>query len=290
MSTRWPAHVKRTPLTGAEGTVAPCCAAFCSSSPSSSPPGSWPASSSSSGRPRSRRPPRTPTPSSCSRAASGGCRRRSRSSGGESRRCSRSRPCSGRSTGRRRERLCAAHRYAGARVVCFTAVPFSTRGEAETVARLARARGWHSVVVVTSTFHITRAHMLFRRCFHGRLCDRRQPARPGGGCRRSGRPRRGSCSCSSPLRARLLALQPPVAPLYVPPKSASGVLARIFRSSQRRAVLDVPDVELDALGPRQRRAAVDLRPAGDARLHVEPRAAARSCTARPGSAASAAGR
>jgi uncharacterized SAM-binding protein YcdF (DUF218 family) len=67
------------------------------------------------------------------------------------------------------ERLCATHRYAGARVVCFTAVPFSTQGEARTVARLARERGWHSIIVVTSTFHITRAHMLFRRCYHGPL-------------------------------------------------------------------------------------------------------------------------
>jgi uncharacterized SAM-binding protein YcdF (DUF218 family) len=67
------------------------------------------------------------------------------------------------------ERLCAAHRYANAHVVCFTAVPFSTRGEARTVARLAKERGWHSVVVVTSTFHVTRADLLFRRCFKGRL-------------------------------------------------------------------------------------------------------------------------
>jgi uncharacterized SAM-binding protein YcdF (DUF218 family) len=67
------------------------------------------------------------------------------------------------------ERLCAAHRYAGARVVCFTAVPFSTRGEARTVSRLARERGWRSVVVVTSTFHVTRARMLFRRCYRGPL-------------------------------------------------------------------------------------------------------------------------
>jgi uncharacterized SAM-binding protein YcdF (DUF218 family) len=66
-------------------------------------------------------------------------------------------------------RLCATHRYAGARVVCFTAIPFSTQGEARTVTRLARERGWHSVVVVTSTFHVTRAHMLFRRCYHGAL-------------------------------------------------------------------------------------------------------------------------
>jgi uncharacterized SAM-binding protein YcdF (DUF218 family) len=54
-------------------------------------------------------------------------------------------------------------------VVCFTAVPFSTVGEARTVTGLARERGWSSVVVVTSTFHVTRADMLFRRCFHGRL-------------------------------------------------------------------------------------------------------------------------
>jgi uncharacterized SAM-binding protein YcdF (DUF218 family) len=66
-------------------------------------------------------------------------------------------------------RLCAAHRSAGARVVCFTAVPFSTRGEARTVSRLAHEHGWLSVVVVTSTFHVTRARMLFRRCYHGPL-------------------------------------------------------------------------------------------------------------------------
>jgi len=67
------------------------------------------------------------------------------------------------------DRLCAARRYAGARVVCFEAVPFSTRGEARTVARLAKANGWKSIVVVTSRFHITRAHMLFRRCWSGPL-------------------------------------------------------------------------------------------------------------------------
>jgi uncharacterized SAM-binding protein YcdF (DUF218 family) len=67
------------------------------------------------------------------------------------------------------DRLCRDRHYAGARVVCFNAVPFSTRGEARTVARLARSRGWRSIVVVTSRFHITRAHLLFRRCWHGPL-------------------------------------------------------------------------------------------------------------------------
>jgi uncharacterized SAM-binding protein YcdF (DUF218 family) len=65
------------------------------------------------------------------------------------------------------ERVCAAKRYAGARVLCFPAVPYSTRGEAETVGRLARAHGWKRIVVVTNTFHVTRASMLFHRCFHG---------------------------------------------------------------------------------------------------------------------------
>src|SRR2546423_5282663 len=39
---------------------------------------------------------------------------------------------------------------------------------------------------------------------------------------------------------------------------------------ERGAVLDVPEIELDPLGPRELRAAVDLRPAGDAGSHVEP--------------------
>jgi uncharacterized SAM-binding protein YcdF (DUF218 family) len=60
--------------------------------------------------------------------------------------------------------LCLRHRYAHARVLCFDAVPYSTRGEARTVARIARDQGWKSVVVVTSTFHVTRAKLLFRRC------------------------------------------------------------------------------------------------------------------------------
>lgn len=65
-------------------------------------------------------------------------------------------------------RLCA-NGSPGIRVVCFSAHPYSTRGEAETVARLARAHHWRSLVVVTSGYHVTRARLLFRRCFDGRL-------------------------------------------------------------------------------------------------------------------------
>jgi uncharacterized SAM-binding protein YcdF (DUF218 family) len=52
-------------------------------------------------------------------------------------------------------------------VLCFTARPYSTVGEAEVVGKLARRNGWHRIVVVTSTYHVTRARMLFRRCYDG---------------------------------------------------------------------------------------------------------------------------
>jgi DUF218 domain len=55
------------------------------------------------------------------------------------------------------------------RVICFQASPYSTQGEARAVARLAKTHGWTRVAVVTSTFHITRARMLFRRCYPGKL-------------------------------------------------------------------------------------------------------------------------
>jgi len=66
-------------------------------------------------------------------------------------------------------RLCASGRYAHARVLCFEARPYSTEGEAKTVERLVREHRWSHIVVVTSRFHVTRAHMLFRRCYHGSL-------------------------------------------------------------------------------------------------------------------------
>jgi uncharacterized SAM-binding protein YcdF (DUF218 family) len=66
-------------------------------------------------------------------------------------------------------RLCRAGRYHRARVLCFEASPFSTRGEAETMSRIARRNHWSSLAIVSSTFHLTRAKLLFRRCFAGKL-------------------------------------------------------------------------------------------------------------------------
>ncbi len=61
------------------------------------------------------------------------------------------------------ERAVCAGRYPF-RVLCIEAEPYSTRGEAEAVARLAARRGWRSIVVVTSTYHVTRARLIFHRC------------------------------------------------------------------------------------------------------------------------------
>jgi hypothetical protein len=68
-------------------------------------------------------------------------------------------------------RLCAG-RPVGTHVLCVHPEPFDTRGEAEAVARLARARHWRSVVVVSSRYHLVRARMLFQRCFRGGVFTR----------------------------------------------------------------------------------------------------------------------
>jgi uncharacterized SAM-binding protein YcdF (DUF218 family) len=54
-------------------------------------------------------------------------------------------------------------------VVCIVPKPDDTRGEARAFARLARERQWDDVVLVTSTYHVTRAQMLIERCLDGRL-------------------------------------------------------------------------------------------------------------------------
>src|SRR3954454_23634539 len=45
-------------------------------------------------------------------------------------------------------RLCRDGRYAGAEVLCFDAQPYSTQGEARAVERLAREHQWSRIVVV----------------------------------------------------------------------------------------------------------------------------------------------
>ena len=69
----------------------------------------------------------------------------------------------------RAARYCRRPRAWPFRVSCFMPEPYSTRGEAEEIARRARAGGWREVVVVTSTYHVTRARMLFQRCTRTRI-------------------------------------------------------------------------------------------------------------------------
>lgn len=57
----------------------------------------------------------------------------------------------------------------GFTVTCFLPHPATTRGEAEHVRELARQHGWHSIIVVTSTYHVSRARMIFDRCIDGSL-------------------------------------------------------------------------------------------------------------------------
>jgi uncharacterized SAM-binding protein YcdF (DUF218 family) len=63
--------------------------------------------------------------------------------------------------------------------LCFRAQPFTTRGETRIVANLAREHGWRSLLVVTSTYHVTRARLLYDRCFRGRVTV--VAAKPSGG-------------------------------------------------------------------------------------------------------------
>ena len=53
-------------------------------------------------------------------------------------------------------------------VVSFEPVPGTTRGEARAVARLAHDRGWRRLVIVTSTYHVTRTRLIFRRALRDR--------------------------------------------------------------------------------------------------------------------------
>jgi uncharacterized SAM-binding protein YcdF (DUF218 family) len=62
-------------------------------------------------------------------------------------------------------KLCSS----GRAVICFHAKPESTVGEARTFAQLARRRGWHSAVIVSSRFHLRRARLLFARCTDAKL-------------------------------------------------------------------------------------------------------------------------
>ncbi|MBF4463267.1 MULTISPECIES: YdcF family protein [unclassified Rathayibacter] len=57
----------------------------------------------------------------------------------------------------------------GMHVVCFSADPETTQGEARALARYARDNHWSSIVVITQTPHIVRARVILERCWGGHL-------------------------------------------------------------------------------------------------------------------------
>ena len=64
-----------------------------------------------------------------------------------------------------------------ARVICFQPRPATTQGEARMLATLATQHHWRRVMVITSTYHISRARLIVRRCYSGTLLM--VPARTG---------------------------------------------------------------------------------------------------------------
>ena len=52
-------------------------------------------------------------------------------------------------------------------VLCFHADPYTTRGEAQSIQRLAAEHGWKSVILVTTPDQAWRARLRVTRCFDG---------------------------------------------------------------------------------------------------------------------------
>jgi uncharacterized SAM-binding protein YcdF (DUF218 family) len=75
--------------------------------------------------------------------------------------------------------FCKGGKVEGVEIVCRSAQPFSTRGEARLVASMARRRGWDTLVVVTSRYHLFRTERLFRRCTDATLVMRGAPESTG---------------------------------------------------------------------------------------------------------------
>jgi uncharacterized SAM-binding protein YcdF (DUF218 family) len=69
--------------------------------------------------------------------------------------------------GSRRTRAC--REPSGLRVLCLTPRPADTGGEARAFGDLAARERWDTLLLVTSTYHVRRASLLFGQCHRGRL-------------------------------------------------------------------------------------------------------------------------
>ncbi len=77
-----------------------------------------------------------------------------------------------------RDRLCAEPQ--AFTVICREVVPDNTVGEARQLSQLAEDEQWSSIGLVTSTYHLHRATVLFARCFDGSVLPYDAAARPNG--------------------------------------------------------------------------------------------------------------
>jgi hypothetical protein len=66
---------------------------------------------------------------------------------------------------------CGASTIRNVRLLCFLANPLSTRGEAESIARLASEHHWHRIIVVMPTTQATRARLRIGRCYPGQVLE-----------------------------------------------------------------------------------------------------------------------
>lgn len=57
--------------------------------------------------------------------------------------------------------------FRGQPVICFHSEPFTTRGEARSIAQMAKQHNWHSVILVTSADQAARAELRVGRCYDG---------------------------------------------------------------------------------------------------------------------------
>jgi hypothetical protein len=64
---------------------------------------------------------------------------------------------------------CPPDTIPGVEVLCFHPKPLTTQGEARWTGATARARGWRSIIVITSTPQDTRARLRLSRCYDGGL-------------------------------------------------------------------------------------------------------------------------
>jgi uncharacterized SAM-binding protein YcdF (DUF218 family) len=63
-----------------------------------------------------------------------------------------------------RHALCHGPKPTGYKLICRSASPFSTRGEARLIGQLVTEKKWLSVIVVSSRYQLFRAKILMRRC------------------------------------------------------------------------------------------------------------------------------